>query len=179
MLIEPKFIFGRHIFRYHATLLRARFDQNKNMTDLSKARALVVAGERENFEKTHPIPKKCKFAVPLQWQQKWFFAFLIVQLLTVPEDVHSIVRLFLPIGFWTTGIRWRRHSIRNTLHAVSNGRRNMSFGGRKCMENINRANIIRLLPWNLIKNVVTFNPIIRLGIQFTQENVFNLRSTMI
>lgn len=70
MLIEPNFIFGRHIFRYHATLLRARFDQNKNMTDLSKARALVVAGERENFEKAHPIPKKCKSAPP-SMTTKW------------------------------------------------------------------------------------------------------------
>lgn len=53
--------FCRHIFRYHATLLRARFDENKHITDLSKARALVIAGEKANFEKTHPIPKKCKF----------------------------------------------------------------------------------------------------------------------
>ncbi|XP_037024696.1 NADH dehydrogenase [ubiquinone] 1 beta subcomplex subunit 9 [Bradysia coprophila] len=48
----------RWIFRYHAVLLRARFDQNKNLADMVKARALVAAGERENNSKLHPIPKK-------------------------------------------------------------------------------------------------------------------------
>lgn len=41
--------------------MRDRFDQNKNMKDMAKARELLMAGERELFEKQHFQPKKCKF----------------------------------------------------------------------------------------------------------------------
>lgn len=102
--LENFILFRRHIFRYHATLLRARFDQNKQITDLSRARALVIAGERENFEKTHPIPKKCKFhrykrQRTAEKTVNHFCTCLIFQLPTVLADVRSNVKLSLQIGY--------------------------------------------------------------------------------
>lgn len=52
-------LFFRHIFRYEAVLLRARFDENKNVKDARQAQKLLIDGERELFEKQHFQPKKC------------------------------------------------------------------------------------------------------------------------
>uniref|UniRef100_A0A182M5J7 NADH dehydrogenase [ubiquinone] 1 beta subcomplex subunit 9 n=1 Tax=Anopheles culicifacies TaxID=139723 RepID=A0A182M5J7_9DIPT len=49
----------RHIFRYQATLMRARFDQHRNEKDPAKVAQLLTDGERELFEKQHYQPKKC------------------------------------------------------------------------------------------------------------------------
>lgn len=38
--------------------MRDRFDQNKNK-DMAQARELLMAGERELFEKQHFQPRKC------------------------------------------------------------------------------------------------------------------------
>lgn len=48
----------RHIFRYHAVLLRDRFDKNRTVP-IGQAKELVVAGEKELFSKQHYQPKKC------------------------------------------------------------------------------------------------------------------------
>ncbi|XP_071083271.1 NADH dehydrogenase [ubiquinone] 1 beta subcomplex subunit 9-like [Haliotis cracherodii] len=48
----------RHIFRYQAVLLRARFDENKSEVDVRKAKKLLLDGERELFLKQHPQPFK-------------------------------------------------------------------------------------------------------------------------
>ncbi|KAM3956722.1 LOW QUALITY PROTEIN: NADH dehydrogenase [ubiquinone] 1 beta subcomplex subunit 9-like, partial [Aphomia sociella] len=48
----------RHVYRYQAVLLRARFDKNAKETDLSKAATLLKQGEEELFLQQHPIPKK-------------------------------------------------------------------------------------------------------------------------
>uniref|UniRef100_A0A1B6CL42 NADH dehydrogenase [ubiquinone] 1 beta subcomplex subunit 9 n=1 Tax=Clastoptera arizonana TaxID=38151 RepID=A0A1B6CL42_9HEMI len=43
--------------RYEATLMRARFDQNRNIKDPEKARKLLEDGEREVFKTAHYQPK--------------------------------------------------------------------------------------------------------------------------
>lgn len=40
--------------------MRARFDENKCLTDMGKAKQLIADGERELFEKQHYQPKKCE-----------------------------------------------------------------------------------------------------------------------
>ncbi|XP_022094541.1 NADH dehydrogenase [ubiquinone] 1 beta subcomplex subunit 9-like [Acanthaster planci] len=46
----------RPTFRYEVTLLRARFDEHKNETDMKKAAQLLRDGEEEFWEKQHPQP---------------------------------------------------------------------------------------------------------------------------
>ncbi|MBN3321488.1 NDUB9 dehydrogenase, partial [Atractosteus spatula] len=53
--LESWYIF-RDIYRFHACLLRARFDQHKNEKDMVKATLLLKAGEEEFWEKQHPQP---------------------------------------------------------------------------------------------------------------------------
>jgi len=48
----------RHVFRYNATLMRARFDQNRNELDMRKAKELLALGEEELFQSLHPQPYK-------------------------------------------------------------------------------------------------------------------------
>jgi NADH dehydrogenase (ubiquinone) 1 beta subcomplex subunit 9 len=43
-----------HLYRYHAVLLRARFDENKGEQDMVKAKKLLQAGEQELWLKQHP-----------------------------------------------------------------------------------------------------------------------------
>lgn len=64
------YFFFRHIFRYQAVLLRDRFDKNRNVNDMMQASALVVAGERELFEKQHFQPKKCKIFLRVYFKDK-------------------------------------------------------------------------------------------------------------
>lgn len=47
-------------YRFHAVLLRDRFDQNKDVVDMRKARQLLEEGEQELFLKQHPQPMICK-----------------------------------------------------------------------------------------------------------------------
>ena len=61
---------SRHIFRYHACLMRNRFDKNKDIKDMRLAHELVLAGEQELFDNTHYQPKKCK-----QWNDPGRFLF--------------------------------------------------------------------------------------------------------
>lgn len=49
------------MFRFHAILLRERFDKNKDIKDMRVARELLKAGETELFEKQHPQPMGCKW----------------------------------------------------------------------------------------------------------------------
>ncbi|XP_065338443.1 NADH dehydrogenase [ubiquinone] 1 beta subcomplex subunit 9 [Cloeon dipterum] len=49
---------NRPTFRYHAVLLRARFDENKNITDLRRAKELWIAGEEELAKCEHYQPLK-------------------------------------------------------------------------------------------------------------------------
>ncbi|KAL5022789.1 hypothetical protein ScPMuIL_001944 [Solemya velum] len=48
----------RHLFRYHAVLLRARFDEHKEEVDMVKIKKILQEGERELFLKQHPQPQK-------------------------------------------------------------------------------------------------------------------------
>ncbi|XP_041455655.1 NADH dehydrogenase [ubiquinone] 1 beta subcomplex subunit 9-like [Lytechinus variegatus] len=46
----------RPSFRYEATVLRARFDEHKNETNMQKAAQILQAGEEEFWERQHPQP---------------------------------------------------------------------------------------------------------------------------
>ncbi|XP_055892513.1 NADH dehydrogenase [ubiquinone] 1 beta subcomplex subunit 9-like [Biomphalaria glabrata] len=50
--------FDRYEFRYQAVVMRARFDENKNETDLRKAKKLLLDGQKELFLKSHAQPMK-------------------------------------------------------------------------------------------------------------------------
>lgn len=43
-------------FRYHAVLMRARFDEHKDEKDMKLAFKLLEAGEKEFWERQHPQP---------------------------------------------------------------------------------------------------------------------------
>ncbi|XP_011310871.1 NADH dehydrogenase [ubiquinone] 1 beta subcomplex subunit 9 [Fopius arisanus] len=43
-------------YRYEAVLLRARFDENKDLKDLRKGKELLLAGEEELWQCLHPAP---------------------------------------------------------------------------------------------------------------------------
>ncbi|KAI3387363.1 hypothetical protein SNEBB_003883 [Seison nebaliae] len=43
-------------WRYHCVIMRERFEKNRNVKDLVEAQKLVIAGEKELFEKSHPQP---------------------------------------------------------------------------------------------------------------------------
>ena len=58
--VSTNTFFFRQVFRYEAVLLRARFDANKNETDMIKAKQMLKDGEKEFFEKQHPQPFKCE-----------------------------------------------------------------------------------------------------------------------
>ncbi|CAK9297884.1 unnamed protein product [Gordionus sp. m RMFG-2023] len=45
-----------YLWRYHAVVLRARFDANKDVIDMIKAKQLLMAGERECHKYRHPQP---------------------------------------------------------------------------------------------------------------------------
>ena len=51
-------LYYRHLYRYQAVLLRARFDQNKDECDIVKAKQLLEDGEKELYLKQHPQPTK-------------------------------------------------------------------------------------------------------------------------
>ncbi|XP_059205866.1 NADH dehydrogenase [ubiquinone] 1 beta subcomplex subunit 9 [Centropristis striata] len=46
----------RDKYRYHAVLMRARFEENREEKDLVKATMLLRAGEEEFWERQHPDP---------------------------------------------------------------------------------------------------------------------------
>lgn len=52
------YYYFRHLYRYHAVLLRARFDEHKDERDMVKAKQLLTDGEDELFLKRHPQPFK-------------------------------------------------------------------------------------------------------------------------
>jgi hypothetical protein len=54
------FSLARHLYRYHAVLLRARFDEHAGERDMMKAKQLLEQGEEELFLNRHPQPFKCK-----------------------------------------------------------------------------------------------------------------------
>ncbi|XP_076449718.1 NADH dehydrogenase [ubiquinone] 1 beta subcomplex subunit 9-like [Babylonia areolata] len=56
--LQALYGYQRHIFRYHAVVLRARFDENKNEVDMRVAKKLLMEGEKELFLKQHPQPLK-------------------------------------------------------------------------------------------------------------------------
>merc|ERR1711872_963474 len=45
-----------HIIRYHQVVLRARFDENKDIKDITEAKRLVIMGEAELKRNEHPQP---------------------------------------------------------------------------------------------------------------------------
>lgn len=51
---------SRHIFRYHACMMRNRFDQNTNVKDMRVAHQMLLDGEAELFQNRHYQPKTCK-----------------------------------------------------------------------------------------------------------------------
>lgn len=50
----------RGVWREHAVAMRARFDANKDLMDLGKARKLLEDGEAEFEMYKHPDPYICK-----------------------------------------------------------------------------------------------------------------------
>ncbi|XP_035223398.1 NADH dehydrogenase [ubiquinone] 1 beta subcomplex subunit 9-like [Stegodyphus dumicola] len=50
----------RWLYRYHARLIRARFDEHKDEKDLRKAKQLLEDGEKELWDNLHYQPRKCK-----------------------------------------------------------------------------------------------------------------------
>ena len=49
----------RVAFRFHAVLLRQRFEENRNLTDNLKVQTLVANAEEELFMNQHTHPLKC------------------------------------------------------------------------------------------------------------------------
>jgi len=47
-----------HLYRYHAVVLRARFEENKDEKDMIKAKQVLQSGEEELFLNQHPQPFK-------------------------------------------------------------------------------------------------------------------------
>jgi len=52
----------RQEYRYRAVLLRARFDENKDILDMRKAVEVVQAGEEKLWEYQHPIPFQYQYS---------------------------------------------------------------------------------------------------------------------
>ncbi|GFQ85564.1 NADH dehydrogenase 1 beta subcomplex subunit 9 [Trichonephila clavata] len=52
----------RWLYRYHAVLLRARFDEHKDEKDLRKAKVLLEEGEKELEEDLHYQPVKFSYS---------------------------------------------------------------------------------------------------------------------
>jgi len=52
------YYYYRHLYRYHAVLLRARFDEHAGEQDMVKAKVLLEKGEEELFLTRHPQPFK-------------------------------------------------------------------------------------------------------------------------
>ncbi|XP_059469975.1 NADH dehydrogenase [ubiquinone] 1 beta subcomplex subunit 9 [Neocloeon triangulifer] len=48
----------RTVFRYQAVLMRAKFDENKDIKDLRRAKELLIAGEEELLRSEHYQPIK-------------------------------------------------------------------------------------------------------------------------
>ncbi|KAJ8924501.1 hypothetical protein NQ315_007298 [Exocentrus adspersus] len=48
----------RDVFRYYAVLMRARFDENKDIKDMRVAKEFIRKGEEELFDNQHWQPKK-------------------------------------------------------------------------------------------------------------------------
>lgn len=71
------FLSIRHAFRFHAVLIRERFDKNKEIKDMRIARKLVEEGEAELFDKAHPQPIGCKYCElsKLTWIRELLFWF--------------------------------------------------------------------------------------------------------
>lgn len=63
----------RHVFRYHAVLLRARFDEHANEMDARKAKKLLLDGEHELWLKMHPQPIKCNYFINHTESSIWYF----------------------------------------------------------------------------------------------------------
>ena len=53
-------LFRRAQWRYEATLLRDRFEKNRDINDLRLAKALLLAGQKELEDNAHPLPFQCK-----------------------------------------------------------------------------------------------------------------------
>ena len=51
---------SHHIFRYHAVLLRNRFDETRHEKDFRKLAAMLEDGEEEVWREQHPQPFKFK-----------------------------------------------------------------------------------------------------------------------
>ncbi|KAG8195014.1 hypothetical protein JTE90_008186 [Oedothorax gibbosus] len=49
-------------YRYHARLIRARFDEHKDIKDLRKAKALLMAGENELEKNMHYQPRQFSYS---------------------------------------------------------------------------------------------------------------------
>ncbi|KAK7497735.1 hypothetical protein BaRGS_00011130 [Batillaria attramentaria] len=56
--LQSTYGYKRYIFRYHAVLMRARFDEHKDEVDMRKAKKLLLDGERELWLKQNPQPFK-------------------------------------------------------------------------------------------------------------------------
>ena len=52
-------ILFRLSFRYEVTILRDRFEQNRNLTDVAKLQKVLQESEKELHEKQHYQPIKC------------------------------------------------------------------------------------------------------------------------
>lgn len=51
----------RVVYRYNAVIMRSRFDENRSVLDMRKAKELLALGEEELFKMQHYQPLKCKW----------------------------------------------------------------------------------------------------------------------
>jgi hypothetical protein len=61
LIINLCFEKNRDEWRFRATILRDRFDKNKNVQDLQKAQQLLAEGQAELYSRLHPNPLQCNF----------------------------------------------------------------------------------------------------------------------
>ena len=64
------------MYRYRAVLLRARFDENKDIKDMRVAQQLLDEGEKELFSVIHYQPRQCEYSlivyiVPIDWDDSY------------------------------------------------------------------------------------------------------------
>ena len=63
----------RHEYRYHATLMRHRFDQNKDVKDMRIAKKLLIDGEEELFMNSHGQQILCKYFLKNEFLENFLF----------------------------------------------------------------------------------------------------------
>lgn len=74
------------MYRYHAVIMRARFDENKDIQDLRVAKELIAKAEEELFLKQHWHPRKCRWSIVVRFG-------IVTQFFAVPESPGGVAYL--------------------------------------------------------------------------------------